>query len=89
MQLERWLKFSKSQQMGAIGAEIMRAKIWEKKDRDNFVSSLERALELIDLSIHDRQWRKYLPVILGFREEVAKFYVGINKINIEKLYDAI
>lgn len=89
MQLERWLKFSKNQQMGAIGAEILRAKIWEKKDRNNFLSSLERALEMIDLSICDKQWRKYLSAILGFRDEVAKFYAGINEIDVKNLYNAI
>lgn len=89
MQLERWSKFSKSQQMGAIGAEIMRAKIWEKKDKNNFLSSLGRALELIDLLTDNKQWRRYLPAILGLRDEIAKFYIGINKISMETLYNAI
>lgn len=89
MRLERWLKFSKSQQMGAIGAEIMRAKIWEGKDKENFLSSLERALELVDLSINDGRWRKTLSILLALREELAKFYAGLNKTGIEKLYNII
>lgn len=89
MQLERWLKFSKGQQAGAIAAEIMRANVWEGKDHEKFLSSLERALELIDLSISDDRWKKMLLMLLAFRDEVAKFYTGINKTSIKTLYLAI
>jgi len=89
MQLERWLKFSKSQQMGAIAAEIMRAKTWQEKDRWNFTSALERALELIDLTIEDKRWKEWLTMLFWLRDEVAKFYVGLNKSSIEILYNIL
>ena len=89
MQLERWLKFSKTQQMGAIAAEIMRAKTWEGKEKENFLSSLERALQLIDLTLEDKRWKKWLAILFWLRDETAKFYIGLNKNSIETLYNAL
>lgn len=89
MQLERWLKFSRTQQMGAIAAEIMRAKTWEGKEKDNFLSALERALQLIDLTFEDKRWKERLTILFRLRDETAKFYIGLNKNSIEVLYNAL
>ncbi len=89
MQLEHWLKFSKTQQMGAIAAEIMRAKTWEGKEKENFLSALERALQLIDLTFEDKRWKERLTILFWLRDETAKFYIGLNKNSIEVLYNAL
>ena len=75
MESSRWENFTKSQQLLTIGAEFMRAKTWQGKELDKFLSALERALELIDLTISDSKWRNNLPMIMGLRQEVSKFYI--------------
>lgn len=89
MQLEKWQKFSKSQQVGAIGAEIMRAKTWQEKDKDNFLSAIERAIGLIDFTIEDNRWRGQFPMLFWLRNKMAEFYAGIAKENIGILYNAL
>ena len=89
MQLDNWSKFSKTQQIGAIGAEIMRAKNWQEKDKDKFLSAIERTLKLVDLSIDDIKWRNNIFMLFTLRDELAKFYAGIAKNKIERLYNAI
>jgi len=89
MQLERWQKFSKSQQIGAIAAEIMRAKNWQEKDKEKFLSAIERALELTDSTIDDNRWAGWRSMLFGLREEFSKFYLGENKKDIGILYNAL
>ncbi|MBU2109695.1 hypothetical protein KKB71_01935 [Patescibacteria group bacterium] len=89
MQLEKWQKFTKSQQIGAIGAEILRAQTWQGKDKNNFLSSIERAIGLIDFTIEDNRWRNQLSMLFWLRNKMAEFYVGITKENIEVLYNAL
>lgn len=89
MDINRWNNFTKHQQLLMIGSEFMRAKVWQGKDRQNFNSALERALELIDLTISDDKWKNSLSMILGLREEVAKFYVAKRTDDITCLYNAL
>jgi hypothetical protein len=89
MTIERWKLFSKSRQLLMIGSEIMRAKIWQAKDEEKFISALERCLDLIDLSLQDSRWRGNYLMLLYLRDEVGKFYIGENKESIEILYKAL
>ena len=89
MELERWKKFTKQQQLLTIGSEFMRAKTWQGKDREKFLSALERALELIDLTLSDEKWRSNLPMLLGLRDEVAKFYTSKRTDDILLLYNSL
>jgi hypothetical protein len=53
-----WFTLTLFEQMGNIGSEVGRAAKW--RARGNVVmcdSALDRALELIDLSISDQRWR--------------------------------
>lgn len=75
MEISRWENFTKRQQLMMIGAELMKAKVWQYKDEDKFTLTLCRALELIDLSIIDDKWKDSLLMILRLRDEVAKFYI--------------
>ena len=53
----RWNQFSFMEQMGNIGGEIGRMRRWKDKDRVQFESALERALELLDLTRADARWQ--------------------------------
>ena len=89
MQLERWKKFSRGQQIGAIAAEIARAKTWQNQDREKFLSAIERGLELVDSSIDDEKWRDWLSMLYGLRNELANFYLNDFYGDINVLYSAI
>ncbi len=89
MDIEKWIKFTKKQQIGAIGAEIMRAKAWQEKDKEKFLSAIERALNMIDASLEDKRWKNYLSSLFWLRNKMAEFYAGIAKENIEVLYNAL
>ncbi len=88
MTQDRFETFSKSQQLLMIGSEIMRAKVWQNKNQDNFLSALERGLELIDFSIADPKWRNQTYILIFLRDKISEFYVGLAKYNIETLYEA-
>ncbi len=89
MDVERWKNFTKRQQLLTIGAEFMRAKVWQNRDKDKFLPALERALELIDFTLSDPRWKDNLLMILRLREEVAKFYVEKRTDDISTLYRAL
>ncbi len=89
MIFDRWKNFSKRQQLLTIGAEFMRAKTWQGKNREKFLSALERALELIDLTISDSKWEDNFLMPLRLREEVAKFYIAKRTDDISVLYNAL
>ncbi len=55
---DRWRKFSFLEQMGNIGSEVGRANLARKKNnRSSFTGALDRALELIDLTLADERWK--------------------------------
>ncbi len=75
--ISRWSKFTFAQQMGNIGSEIARARHWEKKnDRINRDKALERALELLDLTLDAVERTPRLKEIARFREIVSAWYAG-------------
>lgn len=84
-QIERWRKFSKGQQLGAIAAEISRAKTWQNQDREKSLMAIERALELIDCSLDDSRWSGWRSMLYWLRNELAKFYLGRKEITIDLL----
>jgi hypothetical protein len=89
MDINRWKNFNRHQQLLIIGSELMRAKTWQGKDQEKFLLALERALELIDLTLNDSNWKENIRMILGLREEVAKFYTAQRTDNISSLYNAL
>jgi hypothetical protein len=60
-----WRKLSLCEQLGNIGSEISRADLWQKKDMAIFQRTVDRALELFDLTLSDPRWR-------GRRREIAR-----------------
>lgn len=89
MELSRWEKFSKNQQLLMIGSEFLRAETWQYKDQEKFFSALERALELIDLTLQDSQWRDNLRMILRLREIVGQFYTLQRTDDVSLLYNVL
>ena len=45
------------EQLGNVGSEINRAIIWRGKDEKKYHDSLDRACELMDLTLKDPRWR--------------------------------
>ena len=84
MDIQKWSKFSLAQQLGHIGSEIARARRWEEKNdftsRDN---ALERALELVDLTLEDRRWKTRLKEIARLRELMCDWFLG------QKIYEIL
>lgn len=89
MEKKRLETFSKSQQLLVVGSELVRAGVWQNKDREKFISALERALGLVDSILNDRKWEGQTRMILGLREEIAKFYIGKRTDDILMLYHAL
>ena len=53
----RWYELSLREQLGNVGSEINRAIIWRGKDEKKYHDSLDRACELMDLTLQDPRWR--------------------------------
>ena len=52
-----WRELSLREQLGNVGSEINRAIIWKEKDEKKYQDSIDRALELMDLTLQDPRWR--------------------------------
>ncbi|MEW5805541.1 MAG: hypothetical protein AB1721_02365 [Patescibacteria group bacterium] len=74
-----WQKFSLTEQLANIGAEVGRAARWQDKDLKIFQGAVFRALELFDLTLADERWR-------GRRREIARlrelFLYAVEKDNL-------
>lgn len=80
MQLERWKKFSKKEQLGALSAEFLRAGIWQEKNEDNFKSAIERSISMVDFSISDDKWKKQSKMLFGLRDILSEIYLNKSSI---------
>ena len=84
LDLEKWNKFSRQEQILNIAAEFSRTKNWlAKNDEQEVLNCLNRAFELIDLTIQSCRKDKALNYFLRFREVLAEFYIKKNKTNEE------
>lgn len=68
MTAEMWQKLSLAEQLGNIGNEVSRAIKWRDRDQKYYENTVERALELFDLTIGDPRWIKRLKEIVRARE---------------------
>lgn len=64
----RWLELSFLEQLGNIGSEVGRAYRWQDKNEKIFNNTVDRALELFDLTLSDLRWRGRLVEIGRARE---------------------
>ena len=75
MNINRWSKFTLFEQIAHIGSEVERARICkEKNDFQMQKRAIERAFDLIDVSLQDVRWRKRLKEFCRLREFLADHY---------------
>lgn len=92
----RWWELSLAEQLGNIGSEISRATRWSGRNETLARGALERALELIDLTLDDPRHRQSPPrlrEIARAREVVVDFFDGPNEYqstaeNLQRYFDA-
>ncbi|MBI4919988.1 hypothetical protein HY838_01725 [Candidatus Azambacteria bacterium] len=64
----KWQQLSLMEQMGNIGSEVSRALNWRDKNQESYNNAIDRALELLDLTINDSRWKNRLKEIARVRE---------------------
>lgn len=78
----KWFNLSFLEQMGNVGSEVGRALSWHQRgDIEHKEKALERAFELLDLTIEDYRWRHRfgrLKELLRTREVIADYFYGEN-----------
>ena len=80
---EKWNGLSEDKQILNIAAELTRARnfLVHVQDNEYFMNSLNRALELVDLTVNNReQWENgKLRELLRFRENLASYSIAENR----------
>ena len=73
---KRWKKLTFFQQMANIGSEVIRAINWKGKNKEYSQMAIDRALELLDLTINDKKnhQRGRLRELLRLREFLADYF---------------
>jgi hypothetical protein len=92
----RWWQLTLAEQLGHVGSEVSRTLRWKSRDPRVARGALERALELIDLTLDDprhRQSAARLREIARMREVLLDFLVGANDYgssgpSLQKYFDA-
>lgn len=76
----RWWTLTLAEQLGNAGADVGRAiRARQEGDLGRFDAALDRALELLDLTLADPRWRgARLREIARTREVVCDFLIGDN-----------
>jgi hypothetical protein len=78
---ERWYGLSLAQQLGNVGSEVSRALKWRSRNSTIAQGAVDRAVELIDLTLDDPRHRvavARLREICRAREVLLDFLVGTN-----------
>ena len=77
----RWQQLSLPEQLGNIGSEISRAAKWQGRDKEIFENTVDRALELFDLTLDDPRWKSRLREIARAREVFCDIIFGEKQYN--------
>jgi hypothetical protein len=76
----RWFTFSLIQQMANVGSEVERAISWRERGNPDYSRrAVERALELLDLTIADARHRRRLRELTRVREVLADYFFADNQ----------
>lgn len=86
---ERWNTLLKREQLLHIGSEIMRAKVWQKKEQKHFINALHQGIALIGLSLNDPKWQPEQDILKGLRNEMECLISGTAIYDVEILYNAL
>ncbi len=77
--LERWRQLSIAEQMANIGNDVIRALTWRRKGkREHAQAAVERALELLHLSLDAQTTYSRLKEFARLREVVVDYFYGEN-----------
>jgi|GEM_PF-1413546 hypothetical protein len=77
LSVEKWRSYPYSKQLLNIASELMRTRKWLRENDANLrIRSLERAFDLIDLTVSANQGKKPLRELLRLREVLGAFYIG-------------
>ena len=75
-----WYELSLREQLGNVGSEINRAIMWRGKDEKRYTDCLDRACELMDLTVQDPRWRnERLRELKRVREMISDAISGGKK----------
>lgn len=74
----KWFEIPFCEQMANIGMEVLRAIRWKNKNEKYFNLSIERAIELIDLTKMDPKNVKRLKEICRLKEVIIDYFWGEN-----------
>ena len=75
----RWGQFTFLEQMANIGSEVERALNWRTKNNPAYAQrALERALELVDLTLANTKGAARLQELARVREALVDFFTGNN-----------
>lgn len=80
--VERWCTLSLAEQLGNVGSEVSRALKWRSRNPTIARGAVDRALELIDVTLDDPRHRvsvTRLREICRAREVLLDFLVGTNE----------
>jgi hypothetical protein len=78
----RWWTLPLCEQLGHVGSEVGRAIRWRTRDEKIASGALERALDLMDLTLDDPRHRLFPPRLRELaraREVMADFLAGSNE----------
>ena len=76
----RWSQMPLAEQMANIGSEVDRALHWRAKNNDPFCQkAVDRALELLDLSLASAEGFPRLKELARTREALVDYFLGSNQ----------
>lgn len=83
----RWFTLSFVEQFANVGSDVERTVQWKKRGNTEYSQqALERALELLDLTIADPKNKRRLKEIVRVRDMFADHYMGINEFSFSDEY---
>jgi hypothetical protein len=76
----RWYQFSLVEQLANTGSEVERALNWKQRGNTEYsMRAIERALELLDLTIADARHRGRLRELTRVREVLVDYFYADNR----------
>src|SRR5262245_6370778 len=78
----RWWELTLAEQLGSVGSEVSRTLRWRDRNPQIAERAMERALELMDLTLADPRHRRSIPrlrEIRRAREVLVDFVAGLNQ----------
>ena len=74
-----WNNLTLPEQLANIGSEVERTISWQQRgDMERSGKAMDRALELIDMTIGDERWKGRLKELCRIREIVCDTFLGVN-----------